>query len=105
MTRQEVIDLYFEGDRALYEEYAQACLAQFAIDIALGNAACAQEDMAAMRRLSHGLKSVLQTLGRSDLSEMARSIEEASASGGSAAASRAWRLLSAELPRALDCTR
>lgn len=103
MTRQEVIDLYFEGDRSLYNAFAQACLEQFTHDIEQGNAACARGDMATMRHLSHGLKTLLQTLGRSDLSELARSIEEAStADERSTAVLEAWRTLSAALPPTLD---
>lgn len=99
MTRQEVIDLYFEGDRSLYNAFAQACVEQFTQDIDRGNAACAQGDMAALRHLSHGLKTLLQTLGRSDLSELARSIEEASAADAMCTdVLEAWRTLSAALP-------
>lgn len=102
MTRQEVIDLYFEGDRSLHDEYAEACRAQFAVDVEHGDAACAQGDLAAMRHLAHGLKTLLQTMGRSDLSELARAIEEASVAGDKATTHEAWSHLRAALPTALD---
>lgn len=102
MTRQEVIDLYFEGDRSLYEEYAEACLVQFTVDIEQGDAACAQGDMAAMHHLAHGLKTLLQTLGRSELSELARTIERASVTGDTSVVHEAWRGLRTALPRALE---
>lgn len=102
MTRQEVIDLYFEGDRSLYAEYAAACLVQFAVDIEQGDAACALGDMPAMRRLAHGLKTLMLTLGRSDLSELARSIEEAASKDDMSAMHGAWRQLRTVLPQALD---
>ncbi len=102
MTQQEVIDLYFEGDRSLYEEYAEACRAQFIVDVEQGDAACAQAALAAMRHLAHGLKTLLQTLGRSDLSELARTIEEASVAGDTVTVLEAWSHLRAALPTALD---
>lgn len=101
MTRQEAIDLYFEGDRSLYAEYAAACLTQFTADIEAGDAACARGEAPAMRRLAHSLKTVLMTLGRNDLSELARAIE-AAAEDGSSAWQEIWPALRAALPGALE---
>lgn len=102
MTRQEVIDLYFDGDRSLYNEYAEACLVQFTLDIETGDVACAQGDMTTMRHLSHGLRTLMQTLGRSDLSALARSIEEACIAAQAPVVHEAWHRLRAALPRAFD---
>jgi HPt (histidine-containing phosphotransfer) domain-containing protein len=108
MTRQAqeqaLIDRYFEGDEPLYLEYAQACLVQFPLDVELGDAACARQDMPAIRHLAHALKTVLRTLGRRDLSEMASAIEDTAAMGKVSAVLEVWGTLRAALPRSLnDC--
>jgi CheY-like chemotaxis protein/HPt (histidine-containing phosphotransfer) domain-containing protein len=71
------IETFFDGDRTFYETFRASCVEQFAVDLAAGDQACAAGDAAALRRVAHSLKSVLQTLGYADHSVCARSVEEA----------------------------
>jgi HPt (histidine-containing phosphotransfer) domain-containing protein len=73
---QALIDLYFDGDRLLYEEYRALCRDQFKLDAELGDLACAKRDAMGLCHLAHSLKTVLRTLGRADLSDLAFAIEQ-----------------------------
>ena len=83
---------FFGGDRALYAAYRQACLAQFAHDLAAGDAAMAAADGAAVQRVAHNLKSVLTMLGEGGAARLARATEELAAEGGAVGAplAQAW---------------
>lgn len=70
------IDTYFGGNGALYQAYLARCREQFPLDLASGHEACARGDTHALRLLAHSLKSVLQTLGHADASDIARRLEE-----------------------------
>jgi hypothetical protein len=70
---------HFGGDRGLYESFRGGCLERFADDLAQGNAAVASGDAAALRRVAHGLKAVLELLGQNDLASQARTLEDAAA--------------------------
>lgn len=70
---------HFGGDRGLYESFRAGCLERFADDLAQGNAAVASGDAAALRRVAHGLKAVLELLGQTDLASQARTLEDAAA--------------------------
>lgn len=70
---------FFGGDRALYAAYRQACVAQFARDVAAGDQAVSAGDCAALRRVAHNLKSVLTMLGEAEAAQWARSTEELAA--------------------------
>lgn len=74
---QDVIERHFGGDRSLFQDYRASCDAQFALDAEAGDAALAARDAAALRRLGHSLKSVLETLGEADASARARQLEGA----------------------------
>lgn len=89
---QALIDAYFDGDRALYEEYKALCRDQFKLDAAQGDQACATGDASGLRHLAHSLKTVLRSLGKADLSELAFAIEE-QAAGDMAAACAQWPAL------------
>lgn len=88
---------FFNGDRALSESYRRTCLRQFPADIQAGDAAAAHVDLAALRRLAHDLKSVLQILGQDALAAEARTLEAAAAAPDIAAAVRGWGTLRAGL--------
>lgn len=82
---------FFGGDRALYAAYRQACLAQFAHDMAAGDAAMAAADGGAVQRVAHNLKSVLTMLGEADAARLARAAEELAAGGAAGAPlAEAW---------------
>ena len=83
---------FFGGDRALYATYRQACLDQFAHDLAAGDAAMAAADGAAVQRVAHNLKSVLTMLGENGTARLARATEELAAEGGAVGAplAQAW---------------
>lgn len=93
MTRQEAIDLYFEGDRALFDEYLLCCQAQFPVDIHTGDTACARQEWPPLQHLAHSLKTVLQTLGRHDLALTAIALEEAALIGNAAEVRPLWQRL------------
>jgi HPt (histidine-containing phosphotransfer) domain-containing protein len=89
---EALIDAYFDGDRALYEEYKALCRDQFKLDVAQGDQACASGDATSLRHLAHSLKTVLRSLGQTDLSDLAFAIEEGSPSDMAAACAH-WALL------------
>jgi HPt (histidine-containing phosphotransfer) domain-containing protein len=68
---QSAVDLYFGGDRDLFDVYLTACRHQFIADLQEGSQACSASDWARLRRTAHNLKSVLMTLGHPDLSAYA----------------------------------
>jgi len=70
---------HFGGDQGLFESFRAGCLERFADDLAQGNAAVACGDAAALRRVAHGLKAVLELLGQPELAGQARVLEEAAA--------------------------
>lgn len=80
---------HFGGDRQLYETFRAGCLQRFADDVAQGEAAVRDADAAALRRVAHGLKAVLELIGEPGLAAQARALEAAVEAGwpGPAAAS------------------
>lgn len=95
-ARQSAIARFFGGNATLFAAFEQTCLAQFARDIEVADAAEAAGDMAALRRVVHSLKTVLLTLGHPALSDIAARSEEAAAAE-QANAVPLWRQLRTEL--------
>ena len=93
----QIARTYFDGDRDLSDSYRQTCLRQFPADIQAGDAAAAHVDLAALRRLAHDLKSVMQILGHDALAAQARALEAAAAAPDIATAVRGWASLRAGL--------
>jgi len=92
------VEQHFGGDRLLYENFRSACLLRFADDLGQGDAAVSSGDAAALRRVAHGLKAVLELLGHTDLAEQARLLENAAASEASGPAlADGWQLLAGGL--------
>ena len=89
-AEQHAIATYFAGDQALFGAYKASCLAQFATDAEMGDAAVLNGDAHALRRVAHNLKSVLLTLGYPEDSELARGLEHSAANQALAAATTAW---------------
>lgn len=102
MSEQALIDLYFDGDRSLYEEYKALCRDQFKLDATEGDRALACGDIDGLRRLAHSLKTVLRSLGRPDLSDLAFAIEQLAADGDMGALQTPWHALREGLLDALD---
>ncbi|WP_158275003.1 response regulator [Acidovorax sp. HMWF029] len=78
-TEAEAIATHFAGDELLFKAYRASCLQQFPADIRQGDAACAAQDLPALRRLAHSLATVLLTLGYPKQSMWARQLENAAA--------------------------
>jgi DNA-binding response OmpR family regulator len=93
------VDLYFAGNRPLYETYRDSCRQQFALDRQAGDAAVQAADWQALRRLAHSLKSVLQTLGHDADGATARTLEADTDAGRHEAARAGWQRLGAALDR------
>lgn len=75
------VERHFGGDVAFYQAFLSQAKQQFADDVSEGERCCAAADLAALRRLAHSLKSVLQLLGDDTASELARRIERQAAAG------------------------
>lgn len=90
---EDAIHRHFAGDRALFLAYRASCIAQFEADIRAGDAALAQADMPALRRLAHSLKSVLATLGEAHGSTVARQLEDTAARSEAVASVPLWQSL------------
>lgn len=93
------IAFHFGGDAALFRAFRESCLAQFAADIAAGDAALAAGDLGALRRLGHSLKSVLLTLGHAAPASQAQALDAAAAAGEPAGSARHWQALRETLMR------
>ncbi|CAN7736755.1 response regulator [Pseudorhodoferax sp. LjRoot39] len=87
------IDTYFGGNARIYRLYREACEQQFPYDVVEGDRALAARDAAAMRRLGHTLKSVLQALGQDLALDAARAIDLASAQNDWAVVAQQWPVL------------
>lgn len=96
-AQQAAIRDHFAGDAELFRDYRQACLAQFGRDIECGDAACATQDLQALRRLAHSLKTVLLTLGEPEAGAIAAELEHSAAAGDAPAALAGWWRLRARL--------
>lgn len=90
---EAAIQRHFAGDRALFLAYRASCVTQFQADVRAGDAALAQGDLAALRRLAHSLKSVLATLGAGEAGGVARSLEDAAGHEDAAASRALWQRL------------
>lgn len=73
------VQRHFGGDRTLFDTFRTGCLERFADDLAQGQAAQDAGDVAAMRRVAHGLKAVLELIGQPALSAQARALEDCAA--------------------------
>lgn len=89
----------FGGDQALFDSYRAGCLDRFVADIHAGDRAVAAADAAALRRLGHDLRSVLQLIGEPAGAGHAAVLEQAALAGGLAVMAPAWAALRAELAR------
>lgn len=93
------VEAYFAGDRALYDSYRSSCLEQFPRDRLAGESALRSGDAAALRRLAHSLKTVLQTLGHASESVWARQLEADASEGRLDTLAAGWARLDAALRR------
>lgn len=93
----EAVARFFGGNAALFEAYRASCRQQFVADLQDGDVAAARQDLAALRRLVHSLKTVLLTLGDTAGSALAAAAEADAERGDAAAALRGWQALRATL--------
>ncbi len=87
------IALFFEGDRAMYEDYKALCTAQFFQDIKAGDQAHGSADVAGLGRLGHSLKTVLRSLGYPLAGDLAAAIEQLAAQGEGPSVLARWASL------------
>jgi len=80
----DAVQQHFGGDRAMFESFRAGCILRFADDLAQGDAAVATADAAALHRVAHGLKAVLELIGHPGLAAQARALEDAAAAASSA---------------------
>lgn len=99
LTAEEIsaVQTHFAGERDLFITFRDSCLLQFSVDVRQGDAAVAQGDAPALRRLAHSLKSVLATLGHEAPADVARQLEFNAAAGDWAACRALWNALRAGL--------
>lgn len=69
------VPAFFADKPALFATYRQSCLTQFVQDLAQGERAAAQGDVATLGRIAHNLKSVLTLLGHNDIAQQAQCTE------------------------------
>ncbi len=65
----------FEGSEPMLQSFTALCRQQFPLDAQAGDQALARQDMAALRRTVHNLKSVLRLIGAHPLAELAQSLD------------------------------
>lgn len=89
------VQRHFGGDRGLFEAFRDGCIQRFSDDLAQGDAAIAGGDAAALRRVAHGLKAVLELIGHPRLAAAARALEDdAAVDADPAGHAQAWAQLS-----------
>lgn len=79
--RQRAIDAHFGGRAALFDAFMSHCVDQLPMDLQAGDAASTAGDVAALRRVAHNLKSVLQLIGSVGGHAAARELESACMAG------------------------
>jgi CheY-like chemotaxis protein len=94
---QAAVDTYFGSDMELFQSYRSACMLQFPDDLRVGDKACEQADLPALRRSAHSLKSVLQTLGYDALSAQAKAVENLCFTEQTEPARQGWKSLSSQM--------
>lgn len=84
---------HFGGDAAMFDAFRTTCRAQFTEDLAEGDAALAAGDRAALQRLGHSLKTVLQLIGRPELAAQAAALDAAAAAADGTPLHLLWQSL------------
>ncbi|MDO8274122.1 MAG: Hpt domain-containing protein [Serpentinimonas sp.] len=73
---QAAVQSLFDNDCALFLTFRAACIEQFEHDFRLAAALlAAQQDRAALMRLAHSLKGVLNTLGHTEIGALAHGLQ------------------------------
>lgn len=91
------IPAFFADKPALFATYRQSCLIQFVQDLAQGEHATAQGDVATLGRIAHNLKSVLTLLGHDDIAQQAQYTEALAHSAAPSDTLSAWKVLHAQV--------
>lgn len=101
--RAAAVASHFEGDVLLYEAFRAGSLAQFAQDLAVGEAACAAVDGATLRHLGHSLRTVLGLLGEPAAGALAGRLQQVAEAGASREdLAAAWQALRQALQRVIQ---
>ena len=87
---QDAIREHFNDDIPFFLLYRQTCLLQFPKDIEKGDQAAAEQDLQALRRLGHSLKTVLLTLAQHQACQQAKTLETVANAGEPFAALEQW---------------
>ncbi|RUP25076.1 MAG: response regulator [Curvibacter sp.] len=90
---RHAIETHFNGDTQLFLMYRQACLTQFSIDIEAGNLASQNQDLPALRRMGHSLKTVLLTLAEDQGAQLAKALEQLAEQEDLPSAQQQWGML------------
>ncbi len=94
LTRQQAIDTHFDGQAALFDAFKAACCAELPADLDAADLALRRDDVAALRRVAHNLKTALSLIGHNEAASRARALEQAAARGdGKDELDRLWREL------------
>ena len=88
---------FFGGDVALFQAFLAKCRPQFRLDAAAGDLAAERQDLQALRRLAHSVKSALLILGFETDSLLAARVEAAAAGQHGDEAWCLWPALRARL--------
>lgn len=102
VLEREAIATYFGGDADFYQVFLASAVAQFPADLQEGDAAVAAGDGQALRRAAHTLKGVLLTLGHSELSACAKSVELAAQQSSWEETVAGWRELRSRMVSAFS---
>lgn len=94
----------FGGDLPLYLAFLAQCRPQFGRDAAAGDLAAGHQDLQALQRLAHSLKSVMLTLGFDSDNQLAARVETAAAEQRAADAWSLWPALRARLQAQSEAT-
>jgi CheY-like chemotaxis protein len=93
---------HFAGDAALFQAFRRSCQQQFRADAAAGDLALQNADVQTLRHLGHSLKSVLESLGETQLADRACALEAAAVAADQAALAVHWPALAQGLRRLAD---
>ena len=93
------VERHFGGQRSLFDEFKAGAQQQFLADLAEGDRLLLGNDVRAVRRLSHSLKSVMRLLGRNDAAARAAALEHSAQQPGATmpALHEGWQRLRSDL--------
>ncbi len=93
------VERHFGGQRSLFDEFKAGAHQQFVADLEEGDRLLLGNDVQALRRLAHSLKTVMRLLGRTDAAALAAALESAAQQPGATmpALRDGWQRLRSDL--------